>query len=132
MDTIVGILLILVGAGLGAYAYITPDFVYGVKFYLQLAVCFLGPILIFWSEIVNFFSSKEEAEVDSKPDVIIPDHKDHDHSDGTCDICDYCEKDFHCLSYLKTRAKEIDSEEALDLVIKLNTLLFTGKHVKNP
>ena len=123
MDTIVGILLILVGVGLGAYAYITPDFVYGVKFYLQLAVCFLGPILIFWSEIVKFFSDKEEPKM---PDAI-----DHDHSDGTCDICDYCEKDFHCLSYLKTRAREIDSKEALDMVIKLNTLLFTGKDAKN-
>ena len=123
MDTIVGLLLILVGVGLGAYAYITPDFVYGVKFYLQLAVCFLGPILIFWSEIVKFFSHKEEPKM---PDVI-----DHDHSGGTCDICDYSEEDFRCLSYLKKRAREIDSKEALDMVIKLNTLLFTGKDAKN-
>jgi hypothetical protein len=129
MDTFVGLLLLLFGAGLGTYAYITPDFEPDVKFYAQMAICCFGPILIWWSDVVKFFSSKGEAEVDSKP--VAPDHKDHNHSDGTCDICDYCEKDFHCLSYLKNRAREIESKEALDLVIKLNTLLFTGKHVKD-
>ena len=69
-------------------------------------------------------ASKKEVEVDTNPEV--PDHK-----DNPCDICDYCEEDFRCLSYLKTRAKEIESKEALDLVIQLNTLLFTGKHVKD-
>jgi hypothetical protein len=118
MDTFVGLLLLLFGAGLGTYAYITPDFQPDVKFYVQMAICCFGPILIWWSDIVKSFSSKEEAEVD-------------DHKDNTCDICDYCEEDFRCLSYLKTRAKEIESKEALDLVIQLNTLLFTGKHVKD-
>ena len=124
MDTFVGLLLLLFGAGLGTYAYITPDFEPDVKFYAQMAICCFGPILIWWSEIVKSFSSKKEVEVDTKPAV--PDHK-----DDTCDICDYCEKDFQCLSYLKTRAREIESKEALDLVIQLNTLLFTGKHVKD-
>ena len=124
MDTFVGLLLLLFGAGLGTYAYITPDFEPDVKFYAQMTICCFGPILIWWSEIVKSFSSKKEVEVDTNPEV--PDHK-----DNPCDICDYCEEDFRCLSYLKTRAREIESKEALDLVIQLNTLLFTGKHVKD-
>ena len=126
MDKLVGTLLILFGIGLGVYAYITPDFEYGTRFFLQMGICIAGSILIFWKDFVSLFSRKEGDHTVSD---ITDDHESHDCNKD--DICEYCVKDFQCLSYLKARAKEIQSQEALDLVIKLNTLLFSGKDAKN-
>ena len=35
-------------------------------------------------------------------------------------------RDYSTLVYLKNRAKELNSQELLDLVVKMNTLLFTS------
>ena len=40
------------------------------------------------------------------------------------DLSDKELSDFQALSYLKDRAAELNSPEAMELVVKLNTLLF--------
>lgn len=126
METIIGILLILFGVALGGYSYITADFVYDARFYVQMGICFFGPIYIFWDQILSLFKAdpnekKEATEVtiDTDPSPHIP--------DTTNDEKFYCAQDFSALMYLRQRVNKMESKEALELIVKLNTILFAGK-----
>lgn len=121
MDKITGIVLLIGGVLYSAYALTTEGFEIGPKFYLQVGVTVLGAIYILWESIMDFFKSlnKEKKPTDGGEDE---DFADRDHS--------YCKKDFECLLYLKGRASDMESKEAMDLVVKLNNLLFCGKNEK--
>jgi len=121
MNQIIGILLIVGGGLYSAYALTTEDFEIGPKFYLQVAVMGLGAIYILWESIMDFFKSQnsDKKPLDGADDDMLVD-KDHQ----------YCQKDFECLTYLRDRARNIESKEAVDLVVKLNNILFCGKNEK--
>lgn len=116
MDRTVGILLIIGGILYSAYAYVTEGFVYDTKFYLQISAISLGSVYILWDSIKATFKHLLEMTKPSKNSE--PEDK-PDHS--------YCQKDFESLMYLKSRSKSVGSKEALDLVVKLNNILFCGK-----
>jgi hypothetical protein len=125
METIIGILLILFGILLGGYSYITADFVYDARFYVQMGICFFGPIYIFWDQILSLFKADpnekevEEVAIDKEPVPRIPDTTNNEKF--------YCHRDFTALMYLRQRVNKIESKEALELIVKLNTILFASK-----
>jgi hypothetical protein len=117
MDIVIGILLIIGGFLYTSYAFMTDGFVFDLKFYLQIGSAFAGSCYILWGPIMELFKSWQ-----STPDSV---------DEGEEDECmGYCNKDFEALMYLKKRAKDIESKEAKDLVIKLNNILFCGKDEK--
>ena len=114
MDKTTGILLLIGGFVYSAYALTTEGFEFGPKFYIQIGAVGLGAVYVLWEPITTYFNSlwknmKEPTE----------DNVEHDHS--------YCQKDFESLIYLKGRANDIESKEAMDLIVKLNNILFCGK-----
>lgn len=124
VDLIIGIVMLLFFFGLTAYSTITKDFSYDLKFWLQLLVSGIGSfyILVYpnWTRIKNIFKRKEGDRVPEP-------NSDTDSSGKEC--CKLLEtkdlQDYATLVYLRKRAQELNSQEMLDLVVKLNGLLFS-------
>lgn len=130
MDTIVGFAMLLFFIGYGSYAFVTKDFNYDLKFAVQMLVSFGGSIyLLVWpnlSKLKSVFTPKPRKEGDLVTEPIVP------NCGKVCDkpFCKFLEgkdlQDYAALVYLKNRAKELNSQELMDLVVKMNTLLFAG------
>lgn len=120
IDLIIGIAMLIFFFGLTAYSTITKDFSYDLKFWLQLLISGVGSfyILVYqnWGKIKNLFKRKEGDQV-----------PEHDSCEKAC--CKLLEskdlQDYATLVYLRKRAQEMQSQEMLDLVVKLNGLLFS-------
>ncbi len=112
MDLIIGIgLLLYLIAGV-AYG-LTYTF-YG-KLIIQLVVCLVGSIFILGRYGLNYFNNKQtKPEKEEDMELELP--EDRDKNSLT---------DFKALHYLKERVIQIDCPEALELVVKLNTILFS-------
>ena len=109
MNNIIGFGLLFCFIALLGYAYISPDFVLDPKFYLQAIVSGLGGASILLVEhfkrILGWFKKSEH---------------------GISPPCfAYSEKDFQALEYLKNRLKETESKKGLEIVVELNTILFS-------
>ena len=87
------------------------------------SVIILGPIV--FSKLKNIkLPSLPKPKPNPKPEKEVDDMKEDDTSnDFHLDSEEL--NDFKALNYLKDRAMEMNSQEALDLVIKLNTILFS-------
>lgn len=120
MDFIIGIGLLIVFVSIGGYNYFTDQSL-DARTLIQLAISGAGSSLILAPA-----GYKKVKNLKIKIPNINPEkeHEDFDMSDlPECD--DKSLLDFKCLHYLKHRAEDLGSKEALDLVIKLNTLLFS-------
>lgn len=131
MDIVIGFLMLLFFCGYGGYALVTKDFNYDLRFMLQMAVSAGGSLYLLvlpnLSKLKSFFTVKQrEQEMDkSIPEL----EKENMQCDKGCK-CSFATtdkdmQDYFALIYLKNRAKEIQSQEMLDLVVKLNSLLFS-------
>lgn len=130
MDTIVGFAMLLFFLGYGSYAFVAKDFNYDFKFALQMIVSLAGSIyLLVWpnlSKLKSLFTFKQRKEGDVVIEPVAPS------CNKSCDklFCKLLEgkdlQDYAALVYLKDRAKELNSQELMDLVVKINTLLFAG------
>ena len=116
MDKVTGILLLIGVALYSAYAFTTEGFEFGTKFYIQVGAMALGSLYVLWEPLTELLKSMTNEKKNTK------ESEEHDH--------DYCQKDFESLMYLKGRAKGIESKEAMDLIVKLNNILFCGKNEK--
>tara|TARA_Y100000592_G_scaffold68700_1_gene106734 strand:- start:1415 stop:1795 length:381 start_codon:yes stop_codon:yes gene_type:complete len=118
--------------GLGLFVYSVGTFVFKQFFsdgltsqsIIQIAVAGIGSLIIILPKILSWVMSFELPDLeDTESDL--DDQVDFD--------------DFKALNYLKDRSLQIGSEEAFELVVKLNTLIFSGveenssdnKEVKN-
>jgi hypothetical protein len=135
MDTIIGFIMLLFFCAYGGYSLVAKDFNYDLKFLLQMVVSAGGAFYILgWqnlSKIKNLFKRKEG-------DPAMPEDKpaNPEKDEGKQSCCVKCPcysmldskemQDFSTLVYLKSRAKELNSQEMLDLVVKINTLLFSS------
>jgi hypothetical protein len=125
MDIIIGLSM------LGFFAYLLfcyffiKDFEPDPRFYAQLGVSGVGFFYLLIIQNLNKvkdfmfkFYRKKDMDKNTDKNIDLP---------GT-DEKEFM--DYQCLVYLKKRAEELKSKEALDLVVKLNTLLFSsGKQI---
>lgn len=123
-DLIIGIAMLIFFFGLTAYSTITKDFSYDLKFWLQLLISGAGSfyILVYqnWDKIKNLFKRKEGDQV---PEPIV---NDDSCGKACCKLLESKDlQDYATLVYLRKRAQEMQSQEMLDLVVKLNGLLFS-------
>lgn len=118
LDLIVGIIMLIFFFGLTAYSTITKDFNYDLKFLVQMAISGGGAFYILfyqnWNKIMSFLKRKEGD-----------DSMEEESRDKNCCMSDKDMQDYATLVYLRKRAQEIQSQEMLDLVVKLNSLLFS-------
>lgn len=133
-DLVIGIVMLIFFFGLTAYSTITKDFSYDLKFWLQLLISGAGSfyILVYqnWDKIKNLLKRKEGDQVaepvDNKPCDKPCDKPCGKGQSCLCAMLDSSDmRDYSTLVYLRKRAQEMQSQEMLDLVVKLNGLLFS-------
>lgn len=123
--------------GLGLFVYSVGTFVFKQFFsdgltsqsIIQIAVAGIGSLIIILPKILSWVMNFE-----------LPDSEDTESDLDDIELDDQVDfDDFKALNYLKDRSLQIGSEEAFELVVKLNTLIFSGveenssdnKEVKN-
>lgn len=122
MNRIVG-LLMLGFFGFLMYRFVNKpeDVIFGVRDYAQLAVSGGAAIyLLVVLELDNIKKILNNANVNTSKKS--PTDIENIKVDKEVRYYDYI-----CLSYLRDRCQQIESEEALDHIIELNTLLFKSK-----
>jgi len=119
MDLIIGSFLLVVFCLLSGYHYLsgTPVSELGFRQFIQLVISGGGGIFILAPFAVG---ALKKIKI---PNFKFRKKEDMDNTSYNSD--DDSMNDFKALLYLKERAIEIDCQEALDLVVKLNTLLFS-------
>ena len=113
MDLAIGLVLLVYCVGASIYTYYSGGDFSDLRTLLQLVVSGLGSIIILAPILLGKIKDIKLH--------IIPD------KEKTMDLPECDSKvmmDTECLHYLKHRAKEIGSDEALQMVIKLNSILF--------
>ena len=116
MDLLVGLVLLLWSCGLFIFKQFFSDGLTSQSI-IQIAVAGIGSLIILAPKAMSFLMNFE-----------LPDRKDDDHDLDDIELDDQDDyNDFKALNYLKDRSLEMDSQEAFDLVVELNTLIFSGK-----
>ena len=110
MDILIGLGLLVWSCGLFVFKQFFSDGLTSQAM-IQIAVATVGALVILGPKVFNLLINFE-----------IPDKEEEVELDDNTDY-----EDFKALNYLKDRAKEIESQEAFDLVVKLNTLIFSGE-----
>ena len=128
MDLLIGLGLLVYSVGTFVFKQFFSDGLTSQSI-IQIAVAGIGSLIIILPKILSWVMNFElphsedtESDID---DIELDDQVDFD--------------DFKALNYLKDRSLQIGSEEAFELVVKLNTLIFSGveenssdnKEVKN-
>lgn len=115
MDALIGLGLVIYSIGLFVYKQFFSDGLTSQAI-IQIAVAGIGALVILAPKFLSFIMGLKipEKEKEKENDIELDDAKDY--------------QDFVSLNYLKDRAIELRSEEALELVIKLNTLIFSVKN----
>jgi|TARA_R100000482_G_scaffold56347_1_gene20221 hypothetical protein len=112
MDILIGIGLFIWGSGLFIWQQFFSDGLTSQSI-LQIVVAIVGCLIILAPRALNFFMNFELPDTEKEDDIKLDDQVDYE--------------DFKALNYLKDRARQIGSEEAFDLIVKLNTLIFSGE-----
>jgi len=121
MDIIIGFLFLIFFCGMGLFSLLKDNFEYTITFMLQMLISGGGGLFLLYqnfSKIKDFLITKKKKDEDMN-------EKELDLSIEEKELMDY-----KTLVYLKKRAKEIDSAEMLELVIKMNNLLFSEQKGK--
>ena len=128
MDLLIGLGLLVYSVGTFVFKQFFSDGLTSQSI-IQIAVAGIGSLIIIlpkiFSWVINFELPDSEDTESDLDDIELDDQADFD--------------DFKALNYLKDRSLQIGSEEAFELVVKLNTLIFSGveenssdnKEVKN-
>lgn len=114
MDILIGLGLLLYSAGMFVFKQFFSDGLSSQSI-IQIGVAGIGAIVILAPKLLSLVM-----------ELKIPDNQEKEDDIEIDDAKDY--QDFVSLNYLKDRAIELRSEEALELVIKLNTLIFSAKN----
>ena len=131
MDLIIGIALAVSFVCMLVYNLVRGD-ISDTKTIIQLVVSSIGSIIVLGPILFRYFTSSKDRnkkdEEDTKKPVDNTKEEEDEMDKNNTDCCLDKEEmgDFKALNYLKDRAIEIKSQEALDLVVKLNTLLFAN------
>jgi|TARA_A100001201_G_scaffold50114_1_gene49945 hypothetical protein len=121
MNALIGLALILVSGGMAGYWQLVDKDVADIQYFVQMGIAGVGGIYILLTSasFKSLFSIKKDkvkmTKITSIEQLLNSDNKDL--------------IDFMCLSYLRTRADELASKEALSNVIDLNNFLFKAKSI---
>lgn len=131
MDLIIGIALAISFVCVLVYNLMRGD-VSDTKTIVQLIISSIGSIIvlgpILFKYLTGFKDRNKKDKEDTKKPVDNTKEEEDEMDKNNTDCCLGKEEmgDFKALNYLKDRAIEIKSQEALDLVVKLNTILFAN------
>ena len=114
MDILVGLGLFIWCCGLFVFKQFFSDGLTSQSI-VQIAVAGIGSLIILTPKLISWIMNFELPDKNDDLDEIELDDQD-----------DY--NDFKALNYLKDRSLQIGSQEAFDLVVKLNTLIFSGDY----
>ena len=114
MDVLVGLGLLIWSCGLFVFKQFFSDGLTSQSI-VQIAVAGIGSLIILTPKLMSWIMNFELPDKNDDLDEIELDDQD-----------DY--NDFKALNYLKDRSVQIGSQEAFDLVVKLNTLIFSGDY----
>ena len=114
MDILVGLGLLIWSCGLLIFKQFFSDGL-TTQSIVQIAVAGIGSLIILTPKLISWIMNFELPDRDDDLDEIELDDE-HDYND------------FKALNYLKDRSVQIGSQEAFDLVVKLNTLIFSGDY----
>jgi hypothetical protein len=114
MDILVGLGLFAWSCGLFVFKHFFSDGL-TTQSMVQIAVAGIGSLIILAPKLISWLMNFELPDKDDDLDEIELDDE-HDYND------------FKALNYLKDRSMQIGSQEAFDLVVKLNTLIFSGDY----
>ena len=123
MDLVIGIILIVSFFGVLVYSLMRGD-ISSTRTMIQLIVSGVGSIIV-----LSPLSLKAIKKLSTKKEDSSKTEKEREEMDKKEEACCFDKEDmgdFKALSYLKERAIEIKSKEALDLVVKLNNVLFAN------
>ena len=148
-DLVIGVIVLLVGIGMGVYNVANPEKTFDTKYFAQMGIALLGgSYLIYGSRksiadlLSKFKSDKKEEDPEPEPEPEKEEEMIHDTDaepeieeekmlDLTLEGMTGTENndvlDFICMNYLQSRFSDMKSQEALDKVVELNTLLFKAK-----
>ena len=131
MDLIIGITLLVAFFGILLYSMMIGD-ISNVRTIIQLIISGIGSIVVLSPFLLKFVKTFSDKKEDSSKPIDKPEKEEE--KDMNNDFEFDCDKDsiedFKALHYLKERAIELGSKEALDLVVKLNTILFAVECVE--
>lgn len=112
MESLLGVALLVWGAGGFLYKYFTAAPVTN-SFLLQSIVSVVGGAYVLYPYALTLLQKTKKPKEDTTIDI--PQHS-----------CEEEYNDFKALHYLKDRALELNNQEALDLLVKLNTIMFAS------
>jgi|TARA_B100000035_G_C20669790_1_gene409116 hypothetical protein len=115
MDVLVGLGLLIWSCGLFVFKQFFSDGLTSQSI-VQIAVAGIGSLVILGPKAFSFLMNFELPDKDDDDLDEIELDDEHDYND------------FKALNYLKDRSLQIGSQEAFDLVVKLNTLIFSGDY----
>ena len=115
MDVLVGLGLLIWSCGLFVFKQFFSDGLTSQSI-VQIAVAGIGSLVILGPKAFSFLMNFE-----------LPDKDDNDLDEIELDD-EHDYNDFKALNYLKDRSLQIGSQEAFDLVVKLNPLIFSGDY----
>tara|TARA_Y100000361_G_scaffold82394_1_gene72864 strand:+ start:60 stop:440 length:381 start_codon:yes stop_codon:yes gene_type:complete len=115
MDILVGLGLLIWSCGLFVFKQFFSDGL-TTQSIVQIAVAGIGSLIILTPKLISWIMNFE-----------LPDRDDDDLDEIELDD-EHDYNDFKALNYLKDRSVQIGSQEAFDLVVKLNTLIFSGDY----
>lgn len=115
MDVLVGLGLLIWSCGLFVFKQFFSDGLTSQSI-VQIAVAGIGSLVILGPKAFSFLMNFElpDKDDDDLDEIELDDENDYN--------------DFKALNYLKDRSLQIGSQEAFDLVVKLNTLIFSGDY----
>ena len=115
MDVLVGLGLLIWSCGFFVFKQFFSDGLTSQSI-VQIAVAGIGSLVILGPKAFSFLMNFELPDKDDDDLDEIELDDEHDYND------------FKALNYLKDRSLQIGSQEAFDLVVKLNTLIFSGDY----
>ena len=124
MNFLIGVGLLIWAVGVVVWGQFFSDGITS-QHLVQMSVALVGSIIILLPELIDWFMNMKIPKPKPKPEDQ-EDQEDEIELDGATDY-----NDFKALNYLKDRSSQIGSKEAFDLVVKLNTLIFSGKEFTN-
>ena len=123
MNKIVGFCMLLFSVGMVAYSHQSESFLWDTQKYAQVGISSVGALWLFimpsianLKPLVASLIMTLTGSSNKKRNPIMP----------PSEAPEYDTTDFNALTYLKKRCKEIGSDEGVEIVVRLNTILFVG------
>jgi len=127
MNKIVGFCMLAFSVGMVAYSYQSEAFIWDTQKYAQVGISSVGALWLFImpsiASLKPLLASAIMALTGSKkrnPDMSNTD------PEAPVDTPVYNTTDYQALNYLKKRVQALESTRGFEIVVELNTIMFSG------